>query len=56
MIPDTYCSPLGPQFGYQCPDGMVCKKIHLDKKDRGFNGFDEIGTYMSSCIFGDFFL
>ncbi len=43
MIPDTYCSPLGPDFGYQCPPGMKCIKINLNRQDRGFNGFDEIG-------------
>lgn len=44
MIPDTYCSPLGPEFGYQCPKGMQCVKINLNRQDRGFNGFDEIVT------------
>ena len=44
MIPDTYCSPLGPDFGYQCPAGMKCIKIKLNRQDRGFNGFDEIVT------------
>ncbi len=44
MIPDTYCSPLGPEFGYQCPEGMKCEKIILERQDRGFNGFDEISN------------
>lgn len=47
MIPDTYCSPLGPDFGYQCPSGMQCIKINLNRQDRGFNGFDEIGKLKS---------
>ncbi len=51
MIPDTYCSSEGPEFGYQCPEGMVCKKLYLDKKDRGFNGFDEIGKFDWSILF-----
>lgn len=42
MIPDTYCSPLGPEFGYQCPPDMKCVEIDLLKQERGFNGFDEI--------------
>jgi hypothetical protein len=43
MIPDTYCSPHGPQYGYQCPPGMKCVSMgHLKKQERGFNGFDEI--------------
>jgi hypothetical protein len=42
MIPDTYCSTLGPNSGYQCPSGMKCVEIHLNKSQRGFNGFDEI--------------
>lgn len=44
MIPDTYCSPLGPEFGYQCPQGMKCVEIDLTKSERGFNGFDEISN------------
>ena len=50
MIPDTYCSPTGlngEQMGYKCPDGMVCRQLRLDKKDRGFNGFDEIGLTLN---------
>lgn len=42
MIPDTYCSPLGREHGYQCPSGMKCVEIELKKQERGFNGFDEI--------------
>ncbi|CAF0718540.1 unnamed protein product [Brachionus calyciflorus] len=44
MIPDTYCSPKGPEFGFQCPIGMKCVEIDLTKSERGFNGFDEIIT------------
>jgi hypothetical protein len=47
MIPDTYCTTLGPNSGYQCPSGMKCVEIHLNKSQRGFNGFDEISiTYL----------
>lgn len=42
MIPDTYCSQIGQ--GYQCPVGMQCMHINLNRQDRGFNGFDEIGN------------
>lgn len=42
MIPDTYCSDAGADYGYQCPPGMKCMKINLNKQDRGFSGFDEI--------------
>lgn len=45
MIPDTYCSTLGPEFGFQCPKGMKCVEIDLNKSERGFNGFDEIGLH-----------
>ncbi|XP_014674294.1 PREDICTED: sodium leak channel non-selective protein-like [Priapulus caudatus] len=41
-IPDTHCSINGS--GYQCPKGMVCMKLDLDKHQRGFNGFDEFAT------------
>lgn len=43
MIPDTYCSQWGPDYGYQCPTGMKCVRINFPKPERGFNGFDEIG-------------
>jgi hypothetical protein len=45
MIPDTYCTNLGPNNGYQCPTGMKCIELkNIKREDRGFNGFDEIGT------------
>ena len=50
MIPDTYCSPLGPDFGYQCPEGMKCAKIILERQDRGFNGFDEISKLLLNLL------
>ena len=44
MIPDTYCTNLGPSNGYQCPTGMKCMELkNIKREDRGFNGFDEIG-------------
>ena len=46
MIPDTYCSTLGPEYGYQCPKGMLCMKINLNKQEKGYDGFDEIVTSM----------
>lgn len=46
MIPDTYCSPLGPDYGYQCPEGMKCEPIDLDRQARGFNGFDELSNFL----------
>jgi len=42
-IPDTYCSP-SPDSGYQCPRNMVCRPLELSRKERGFNGFDELAT------------
>lgn len=42
-IPDTYCSPR-PDAGYQCPRNMVCMPLELSRKERGFNGFDELAT------------
>ena len=50
MLPDTYCSDLGPQYGYQCPEGMKCAKIQIERQDRGFNGFDEIGFFISTLF------
>ncbi|XP_024086149.1 sodium leak channel non-selective protein isoform X2 [Cimex lectularius] len=42
-IPDTFCST-DPDSGYQCPAGMKCMKLELDKYTMGFNGFDEFAT------------
>lgn len=42
-IPDTFCST-EPDSGYQCPAGMKCMKLELDKYIMGFNGFDEFGN------------
>lgn len=41
-VPDTYCSP-NPGNGYQCPQGMKCMSLELDKNRQGFSGFDELG-------------
>ncbi|XP_014279974.1 sodium leak channel NALCN isoform X3 [Halyomorpha halys] len=42
-IPDTFCST-DPDSGYQCPEGMKCMKLELDRYIMGFNGFDEFAT------------
>ncbi|KAL1109977.1 hypothetical protein AAG570_014086 [Ranatra chinensis] len=42
-IPDTFCST-DPDSGYQCPQGMKCMKLELDRYIMGFNGFDEFAT------------
>uniref|UniRef100_T1HU44 Sodium leak channel NALCN n=1 Tax=Rhodnius prolixus TaxID=13249 RepID=T1HU44_RHOPR len=42
-IPDTFCST-DPDSGYQCPAGMKCMKLELDRYVMGFNGFDEFAT------------
>lgn len=41
-IPDTHCSG-HPNYGNQCPPGMVCMELHLEKEVVGYNGFDHIG-------------
>ncbi len=42
MIPDTYCSQTAA--GFQCPSNFVCEKIEIPRKQRGYNGFDELAT------------
>ncbi|KAI0982869.1 hypothetical protein GJ496_009401 [Pomphorhynchus laevis] len=44
MIPDTYCTK--HDKGYKCPEGTVCKHIRVSRKERSYNGFDEIATSM----------
>ncbi|CAH1782033.1 unnamed protein product [Owenia fusiformis] len=43
MIPDTYCSPM-KNSGFQCPPPMVCMALQLKPDERGYSGFNEIGT------------
>uniref|UniRef100_A0A0L8GQ35 Ion transport domain-containing protein n=1 Tax=Octopus bimaculoides TaxID=37653 RepID=A0A0L8GQ35_OCTBM len=38
-IPDTFCSP-DRGSGYQCPLGMECIALQLNRKQSGFDGFD----------------
>ncbi|XP_076062882.1 sodium leak channel non-selective protein na isoform X2 [Oratosquilla oratoria] len=42
-IPDTFCS-MDAHSGYQCPHGMRCMRLDLEKNVSGFNGFDEFAT------------
>lgn len=44
-IPDTHCSG-HPDYGNQCPPGMICVELHLDKEIVGYNGFEHIGKYI----------
>ncbi|BES93887.1 voltage-gated ion channel [Nesidiocoris tenuis] len=39
-IPDTFCS-MDPDSGYQCPEGMKCMKLTLDREISGYQGFDD---------------
>jgi hypothetical protein len=56
MIPDTYCTKLGPENGYICPDGMKCMELkNIKREDRGFNGFDEIGELFAIGVSQFFF-
>lgn len=43
-IPDTHCSG-HLEYGNQCPPGMVCIELHLDKEVIGYNGFEHIGKH-----------
>lgn len=40
-IPDCHCSP-NPNYGHQCPDGMICTELNLNKSISGFSGFDNV--------------
>ncbi|KAF2357306.1 Ion transport domain [Trinorchestia longiramus] len=42
-VPDTFCSPDG-DAGYQCPRGMVCRKLDLQSNVSGFTGFSNFAT------------
>lgn len=58
-IPDTFCST-DPDSGYQCPEGMKCMKLELDRYIMGFNGFDEFGnsnykSFVWQQVFNRFF-
>lgn len=50
QIPDSFCSPY-TNYGYQCPSGMVCERLRLDRHQRGYSGFDEFRKYSLPLIF-----
>ena len=40
-IPDSHCS-MSQDFGYQCPEGMICMELLLPKAISGFSSYDHI--------------
>ena len=44
-IPDTYCDKFQQNGGgFQCPKGYSCQELGLSRRQRGYNGFDNLAN------------